>query len=396
MKPTFQHHRDLTTRGKGVHPDAAAVAPAGWPPPHRAVPGRLTSGELDGQGRFLLRIPDAWNGRLVVAGTPGTRTEYAGDVIFSDFVLARGYAYAAGDKAGTGGGMVGGARLVEPGPDHPFGLDFAFLRPAVTMEGWTTSLLALSRFARERLAEAHGRQPERTYLLGISNGGYQVRRALETAPELYDGGVDWEGVHWTADGPDLLTYLPLAVRNYRVYADPSASPGERERARRAILAVGFPPGSEALWDIHNRTYWAVTQWLFARKLDPDYRGDPSDYDLAARPPEVRQRIRAFATTGAIGRPLLTVHGTLDCLLPPAIHALPYAQAVRAQNRAHLHRLYLIERGNHIDNYAALLPQARLEILLPHVHRAFDLLTAWVEQSQPPPPSQTIPIGAQIQ
>jgi poly(3-hydroxybutyrate) depolymerase len=29
--------------------------------------------------------------------------------------------------------------------------------------------------------------PERTYITGISNGGYLTRYALENTPELYDG-----------------------------------------------------------------------------------------------------------------------------------------------------------------------------------------------------------------
>ena len=386
---------DLTTAGQGVHPDAAAVAPDGWPPSREAVPGRQLVGELPGQGRFVLRIPDQWNGDLVVAGTPGTRTEYAGDLIFSDFVLPRGYAYLAGDKHGTGGGMVAGVAVVPPDADHPFGIDFAFLRPEVSFVGWTTSLLALTRFARAQLEQLRGRSPERTYLLGISNGGYQVRRALETAPELYDGGVDWEGVYWSAEGASLFTYLGAAVREYRVYVDSRATPERREQARRAILAAGFPPDSETLWEQHNQVYWALTQWLYARKLDPEYRGDPLDYDPATRSAQVRARMAEIATTGAIGKPLLSLHGTLDCLLPPAVHALPYAEAVRAAGREELHRLYLIERGNHIDNYAALIPEARLQIMLPHVQRAFELLVAWVEEGREPPPSGTVPVGGRL-
>jgi hypothetical protein len=31
------------------------------------------------QACFVLRFPDTWNGRLVVAGASGTRSEYNGD-----------------------------------------------------------------------------------------------------------------------------------------------------------------------------------------------------------------------------------------------------------------------------------------------------------------------------
>ena len=52
--------------------------------------------------QFVMRFPDRWNGKVVVSGAPGTRAQYSGDFIFSDWLLARGYAYAMTDK-GNGG-----------------------------------------------------------------------------------------------------------------------------------------------------------------------------------------------------------------------------------------------------------------------------------------------------
>ena len=45
-------------------------------------------------------------------------------------------------------------------------------------------------------------------MAGISNGGYLTRWQLENRPDLYDGGLDWEGTLFRADGPNLFTYLP--------------------------------------------------------------------------------------------------------------------------------------------------------------------------------------------
>ena len=44
--------------------------------------------------------------------------------------------------------------------------------------------------------------PRRTYAVGTSNGGYQVRRAVEVAPDLFNGGVDWEGTFVDPSGPN--------------------------------------------------------------------------------------------------------------------------------------------------------------------------------------------------
>jgi hypothetical protein len=58
------------------------------------VQGRF-AGDPSNQARFLLRLPHEWNGRLVVAGASGTRSEFNGDLAFSDYVLQKGYAYAS-------------------------------------------------------------------------------------------------------------------------------------------------------------------------------------------------------------------------------------------------------------------------------------------------------------
>ena len=58
------------------------------------VPGIQVEGWLAGdptnQARFVLRFPDDWNGKLVVAGASGTRSEYNGDFAWSDYVLPEG------------------------------------------------------------------------------------------------------------------------------------------------------------------------------------------------------------------------------------------------------------------------------------------------------------------
>jgi hypothetical protein len=40
--------------------------------------------------QFVVRLPDDWNGKLVVSGAPGTRRQYANDFVIGDWVLAQG------------------------------------------------------------------------------------------------------------------------------------------------------------------------------------------------------------------------------------------------------------------------------------------------------------------
>ena len=50
----------------------------------------------------MIRLPEHWNGQLVITGAPGVRKQYAPDFIISDWVLSQGYAYASTDKGNNG------------------------------------------------------------------------------------------------------------------------------------------------------------------------------------------------------------------------------------------------------------------------------------------------------
>jgi len=158
--------------------------------------------------QFVIRLPDAWNGKVVITGAPGVREQYANDFIIADWVLAKGYAFAATDKGNTG------TSFYRDGDS-----------PADAIAEWNRRVTELTRATKQVVEQRYGRAPRRTYVTGISNGGYLTRWQLENFPKLYDGGVDWEGTLFRPDGPHLLTYLPTALRNYPTYAatgDPAA------------------------------------------------------------------------------------------------------------------------------------------------------------------------------
>ena len=117
----------------------------------------------------------------------------------------------------------------------------------------------------------------------------------------------------------------------------------------------------------------------------------------------------FATSGRIRRPLITVAGTMDALLPIDHHARAYARKVAAASsetrdddehgRRHHHerhpayRLYEVQNGNHIETYKLTLPQ--LELIQPHAQHAFDLLVGHVERGIELPPDQCVGRAAAI-
>src|SRR6185295_2986281 len=132
-----------------------------------------------------------------------------GDFAWSDYVVQKGYAYASQNK-----GVLNLIFNVDPkkdplacrlNPDSPFFVHFFANDPGQVFTRWTQFMVKAGEFARDGVKAAYGRPPRYVYAVGTSNGGYQVRRAIETAPELFDGGVDWEGTFVDEHAPNLLT-----------------------------------------------------------------------------------------------------------------------------------------------------------------------------------------------
>ena len=403
--PGAEHQRaacldELTTAGTVASGHTDPADWAGLTPKDLAVPSGVPGLQIDGyfpdtsttntnngwdhDAQFVIRLPDRWNGGLVVAGTPGNREQYANDRAIADWVLSRGYAYAATDKGNTG---------------------LAFYRdgkePGDAIAEWNDRLTQLTRAARATVARHYHRPPSRTLVTGMSNGGYLVRWQLENHPGLYDGGVDWEGTLWRSDGPTLLNFLPQALRNYPVFATGGE---EADAARRALHTAGFPAGSEFLWPYHHKVYWDLTQRIYREELDPAFDGPAeagtpfcapgtpacdADYDHAARPREVHKAMEEIALTGRIGKPLITLHGTMDVLLPITRDSDVYARMVRQAGRGQLHRYYRIEGGTHTDALVDTHSE-HLRPLTPCHRTAFTTLENWLTFGHRPPASHTVP------
>ena len=185
-----------------------------------------------------------------------------------------------------------------------------------------------------------------------------------------------------------------------------------------MLAAGYPPDivaspTSTLWTNYWGAFWEVTQCQWQKRQDPTYDtygAGTGNYNYVARlsASDVGANMASFATTGRIQRPLVTVAGTMDALLPIDHHARAYARKVAAaQSRDHDHegwgprhderdaayRLYEVQNGNHIETYQDSFPQ--LALIEPHAHAAFDLMVAHVETHAALPASQCIPKGGAI-
>ena len=403
------------TDAQAVSPDAPFRTPI-----TRTVPGLQITGAMadDPDARWVLRLPEAWNGKLVVGVPGGLRSEFMGDYIFSDFAVQQGYAYASTNKGTLNFYFTApladplACRLSPPTAATSLAyVHFYLAEPKDTITEWFRRTREATELAQAALEAYQARALERTYLIGISNGGHVVRRLLAESPQMYDGGIDWEGVHWQPGGPNILIDLPAALRPYRDYA--LSGFNRAGAAHQAIVAAGYPPDIFAnppspantfspivgsLYETQANNYWDVTTCVFAKELDPAYEGPPEEYDYAARlkPFHLAQRVRRIATDGDIRKPLITIQGTMDALLPINRHARPFRNAVVAAGKGAQHRLYEVQNGNHIERYRqSCCNFTQLEFLQPHAHDSFQRLVGWIENGIVPPASQCIPRGGAI-
>jgi hypothetical protein len=399
----------ITDRGV-ISPD-----PPNRSPITKAVPGIQVEGRFANdptkEARFLLRFPNDWNGKLVVAGASGTRSEFNGDFAWSDFVLQKGYAYASQNKGILNFQL---AAATDPlacrlNPSSQVFVHFYDNDPGKPFTQWTEFIIRAARLAQDAVKAQYNRHPRRTYAVGTSNGGYQVRRAIEEAPDLFDGGVDWEGTFVDPKGPNILIDLPPVIKNLPDYVASGFKPNSP--AAKAIEAAGYPPDivnlgstTPSLWLLYSTSFWEVTMCQWQKRLDPTYDtyvAGLGNYEYAARVnvSDVAEQVGEIATTGKIKKPLITVAGTMDALLPIQRGARAYQEKVAAsrkgndEHRNAQYRLYEIQNGNHIETFKNVFPQ--LEFIQPHAQRAFDLLVDHVENRAALPPDQCVPRGGNI-
>lgn len=416
----------LPAAAPGYYPagDAQALMLPTLPSPAaQAVPGVQYTGSYAPGQRYVVRVPSGWNGSLIVAGTPATRNEFSNDLVWGEFALARGYAFAASNKGVAVNATleiaadVADRRAAYPIPFDSGGLlsqglalHFGMLSPRrIPIDAWNTDYHALVVFARDLLARFHA-PPARVYAVGLSNGGAQVRTLLERHPELVDGGVEWAGVYWTPEH-NLLDELPAFLRELPAYV----RSGFRDTSVvERLVRLGFPPDVTQADPAHPSLYAEfysnvlpfyadVTVFAYARLIDPEADAgydvpaciaDPDDparlpahcngtglavpANRAAYVPSAaaREAIAGFAHTGNIGKPLVSIAGSLDAFIAPAHHAVGYARAIARAGQAQRHELYLIEGGTHVDTFAAF--GYGLQAQAPFAWAAFDRLVRIVE------------------
>lgn len=104
--------------------------------------------------------------------------------------------------------------------------------------------------------------------------------------------------------------------------------------------------------------------------------------------QVGKAVEKIAPTGRIGKPLITLHGTPDVLLPIGRDSDVYARMVREAGRGRPHRYCRIDGGTHADAPADRFPD-RLRPLVPCHRTAFAALDVRLAGGRRSPASGTV-------
>jgi hypothetical protein len=410
--------------------DATCLALNYVTPATSPVPGTLATGSYANNERYIIKVPDAWNGSLMVAGTPAMRSEYANEEIWGDFALANGYAFASSNK-GILYNAIPELLSASPNPNRAYPIPFDYekfesdkitvrigvLNQRGTIADWNEDYVTLVRATQGFLETFFGKRPARTYAVGTSNGGAQVRWLLENHASLVDGGVDWEGVYWSRS-LNLLMYLPKFLAAMPAYV---ASGFQDKDAAAAIMAAGYPPdipgnsGHPSLWFEYYANepsfYVDLSLFAYALLLDPKATSSlsaggctPNPTNPAGLPgtcdgtglavpenrasyvpsDEVDAVIERFEHSGNIHKPLISIAGSADILVAPQHNAKPYLEAVWRCGKQKHYWQYLVEGGTHLDTFANADWGYSLRSQLPFAWAAFNQLAAVVERGFVPP------------
>jgi hypothetical protein len=342
----------------------------------RQLAGLVTL-DVDGKPvpkRFVIRMPDTWNGSLVIGAHGGSggdavnrdgkvysSSDRALDDVIGDYALANGFAYASVDRDGVGGTRTG---------------------LSVTMQ--------FADIARAEVTRRGKATPLRTYLVGLSAGGGIARMAAEAMPTPFDSaqdspehrrGAPFDGALIIAGaGGDVVTRMDRQQRIAALWPliDPRAHFGLTDKDPRIVSyaeAIGTPVEARRLWPYTGASAVA-----------------------ASRPAGTVEN-----STAKPSIPVIEVVGTWDDLVIREIRA--YRDRVEPKDR---HRLYQVEGVWHMSGdddgvqgfqYAA---ESRMKLdqdvadamgegpsYIPTVREAFGYLVAWAEQGKAPPPSQTV-------
>ncbi|MEP7097044.1 MAG: alpha/beta hydrolase [Dokdonella sp.] len=280
---------------------------------------------------------------------------------------------------------------------------FAVIQSAYSQTGWAVEQgSADSERLRTYFVAKHG-QPEQTFAVGLSMGGTLTVMAMESEPQVYDGGLSLCGV---IEATDRMMRRDFALRAAFDYYFPGVLgklvpvavdfvPSEAIEARIASAMHANPEGTAAVRAIYRTgdssslpgvivslTYDIMEMQRRAHgnpfgNANLIYTGPIDAYALndgvkryRADPRAAAYLSRWYTPTGKLLKPLLALHDTGDTLV---VASTPFEYALLAQ------------RAGHADNFVQQYVNAEghCNFTAEQISRAFDELVEWSRAGKRP-------------
>lgn len=336
---------------------------------------RQETGTLANGATYLIDVPEVWNGTLLLfshgyARGPVNPAQNTPSEAVKSLLLAKGYALAGSSYASTGWA------LEDAVPDQIATLDAFAARvgePKRTL-AWGSSMGGLTTAA---LIERH---PERFDgalpmcgsvggAIPMMNGAFDAAFAFKTllAPDLkLVGGVDDRAVAERANAVVAeARQTPEGRARLKLVATLAQLPGTTldEQLKSFVMGVFFPrsdqerrAGGVFSWNTGidyrrqvkasgKRGQVAAAYAQAGLDLDKDLAALNAAPRQAADPQAVAYLTANYVTTGALTRPVLTLHTTDDPLTASANEGT-YAAKVSAKGKAALLRQVFVARTGH--------------------------------------------------
>ena len=165
----------VVAAGEFVPPTPPAPGP-GAPPMYKRLPAfcrveAVAKPSSDSDIKIEVWMPvSGWNGKLLGQGNGG----FAGDITYGEMALsvANGFVGAATDTGHQGTGVEAGWALGHPEKVLDFG---------------HRAIHEMTRVAKAAVFSYYGKDPQRAYFVGCSNGGRAALMEAQRYPEDYDG-----------------------------------------------------------------------------------------------------------------------------------------------------------------------------------------------------------------
>ena len=312
------------------------------------------SGRFGPDLEFVLRLPDAWEGTLVLL-LPDADQSVAADP--DPFTVER-------VSAGTAtAGIV-----------------------AIPATDALVVYRAFLEFARDQVRVEYGRRPDFSYVIGSGLGGWQAQRLLEDERLALAGVIlvaPWSPGDALRDYPPLLRLLDRLTPAFPILDGGSLarlSAAELQQVE-ALFDLGLARDSVADWS-SLVPFWRDALSTAIRTLDPGYalntEGALLAYVLDDRPRAVRDAVDDATPRGHIAVRTLLLQGDADLIALPPWSQI-YIRAVQDEDRADGLARYLFPEVGH----ALIGPEESAQFRDARLRRAWETLLGLVRNEVSP-------------